>query len=53
MRLDIGRIVIINSGKTIYITAVDDETQKYTGYDINDSTGKEISFRESDIAVTV
>lgn len=53
MKYQIGTIVILNGDITVYITEYDEKNEKYKGFDVDNNSGAEIEFLESDVMLTV
>lgn len=54
MKYEIGNIVALANGKTVYITAVDEKQKKYTGFDTEENDPADfITFTESSVVMIV
>lgn len=54
MKYDVGNIVVLSSGETVYITGYEEKSRKYKGFDIEDNNSQEeIYFSESNVIMTV
>lgn len=54
MKYEIGRIVFLKSGVSIYITGFDEKTKEYRGFNTDDNNPQiEITFKESDVLMVV
>lgn len=52
MKYEIGMIVILIDGQKVYITRTN-EKDTYWGFDVDNKTNDEISFKESDVLTLV
>lgn len=53
MKYDIGVLVVLLSGETIYITDYDENLKKYKGFEVDNDREKEIVFSESKVVMTI
>ena len=54
MKFEVGNIVVLVSGETVYITTVDENRKKYVGYDIEDNNQVDyITFNDSSVILKV
>ncbi len=54
MKYQIGQIVVRVNGISVYITAVDEKSKKYYGFNTEDEKKADnIGFNESDVIMTV
>ena len=54
MKYDIGSIVVLTSGRTVYITNYNENSKKYSGFDVNDTDGKaEVRFSETSVLMKI
>ena len=54
MKYDIGSIVVLTSGRTVYIPNYNENSKKYSGFDVNDKDGKaEVRFSETSVLMKI
>ena len=54
MKYEIGTIVVLTNGTTIYITDYDEESCKYKGFDASENNPKKmITFEAADVLMKI
>lgn len=55
MKYEIGNIVVLISGETVYITSYDKENKKYKGFLVETAANaqNEVRFSESDVLMKI
>ena len=55
MKYEIGNVVVLISGETVYITSYDKERKKYIGFLVETvgNTQNEVRFSESDVLMKI